>query len=68
MEAQTFTRRLSRAIDDAFEAYRPGEPDSEAKLYAALLAQARNVAFHRSDRSQVAMVAQDNGPAGNDDA
>lgn len=42
----TYTRRLSRAIDLAYEAYTPGDPECEDRLYGAFRAQSRNVAAY----------------------
>lgn len=55
----TYTRRLSREIDDAYEAYKAGEPNAERRLYDAFVAQARNVARYRLDEMYDYTVAYD---------
>lgn len=42
----THTARLSRDINAAFAAYRPGDSDRERALYDALCAQAANIVWH----------------------
>jgi RNA polymerase sigma-70 factor, ECF subfamily len=46
-DEKTYTRRLSDAIDAAYEAYRAGEADSLERLVEAFSVQARNVIVHR---------------------
>jgi hypothetical protein len=40
------TARLSRDIDDAFVAYKAGDPDLEKALYLSLRAQAANIVWN----------------------
>ena len=54
-----YTQRLSSAIDEAFGSYKAGEPEAKTKLYKAFQAQAHNVAIHRLDWNQVAVVERD---------
>lgn len=44
---ESYTQRLSREIDAAYEAYRPGEPEADTRLYEAFREQARNVIWQR---------------------
>lgn len=43
----TYTRRLSREIDAAYEAYKAREPFASCRLYDAFRSQARNILWHR---------------------
>jgi RNA polymerase sigma factor (sigma-70 family) len=58
-ENRTYTQRLSRYIDAAYEAYKANEPDSEERLLAAFLAQARNIARFRLGDGYDGTVAYD---------
>lgn len=42
----TYTQRLSRGIDAAYDAYDAHQPDAETRLYDALLTQAQNIVWH----------------------
>ena len=42
-KTDSYTQQLSRGIDEAFEIYKPGDPDSEQALYEAFRAQAHNI-------------------------
>jgi RNA polymerase sigma-70 factor, ECF subfamily len=44
---ESYTQRLSREIDAAYEAYKADEPDSEERLLEAFRVQARNVIVYR---------------------
>lgn len=52
-----YTVRLSRAIDAKYAAYRPGDADSEWRLYDALQAQAANVVYHCLEVSDKDLVS-----------
>ena len=43
-DKDTYTKRLSREIDAAYEAYKAEAPDAEERLLRAFVAQARNIA------------------------
>jgi RNA polymerase sigma factor (sigma-70 family) len=54
---ESYTQRLSREIDAAYEAYKAREPDSEDLLHRAFTAQARNVAtFHDLARFELTLA------------
>ena len=46
-EPATYTQRLARAIDTAYEHYKPDDPSTHKTLHAAFRAQARNVVHYR---------------------
>jgi RNA polymerase sigma factor (sigma-70 family) len=46
-EATSYTQRLARAIDIAYQSYKAGGPNSEDVLYASFLAQANNIVRYR---------------------
>jgi len=53
----SYTQRLSREIDSAYEAYKPGEPDNEDRLHRAFTAQARNIAsYHDLARYELSLA------------
>jgi RNA polymerase sigma factor (sigma-70 family) len=54
---ESYTQRLSREIDAAYEAYKAAEPESEDRPHRAFTAQARNVAaFHDLARFEVSLA------------
>ena len=55
----TLTRKLSRDIDDAYEAYKAKAQDAEKRLLGAFLAQARNIARFRLGEMYDGTVAYD---------
>lgn len=57
--AQSYTKRLGRAIDAAYEAYKAKEPDAEKRLLRALIAQAQNIAHFRLRELYDSTVAYD---------
>lgn len=46
-EDESYTQRLSRGIDTAYERYKPDDPSTHEALHAAFRAQARNVIYYR---------------------
>jgi len=46
-EKRTYTRKLSREINAAYEAYKAGVPDGWDRLFRAFVAAARNIALFR---------------------
>jgi RNA polymerase sigma factor (sigma-70 family) len=55
----SYTQRLSRDIDAAYEAFKAGEPDNEGRIHRAFTAQARNVASYHDVARFEASFAND---------
>lgn len=58
-EDRTYTRKLSRDIDAAYEAYKAGAPGAEERLLRAFVEQARNIARFRLGEMYDGTVAYD---------
>lgn len=58
-DKDTYTKRLSREIDAAYEAYKAKAPDAEERLLGAFVEQARNIARFRLGEMYDGTVAYD---------
>jgi RNA polymerase sigma factor (sigma-70 family) len=58
-ENRTYTRKLSREINAAYEAYKAGAPDGGDRLLRAFVARARNIARFRLGEMYDGTVAYD---------
>lgn len=56
-DESSYTAKLSRAIDAEYADYRPGDAESEGRLYDALRAQAHNVVYYHLDVSDKDLVS-----------
>jgi RNA polymerase sigma factor (sigma-70 family) len=56
-DESSYTAKLSRAIDAEYADYRPGDAESERRLYDALRAQAANVVYYHLDVSDKDLIS-----------